>query len=179
MLSSGQRLGGTAGVLIAAILWGATGTAATYAPGLSPLAVGAVAMGIGGLLQALIAATTIIRQRRLIARHWPFLLTGALAVAVYPLAFYTSMRYAGVTVGTVISIGSAPLLSALIETRLDGLRLTKQWAIGALLAWPAWPCCAWRKAAGTVPATATPWRASPWDCWLALPMPCIRGQQGG
>lgn len=133
MLSSGQRLGGTAGVLIAAILWGTTGTAATYAPGLSPLAVGAVAMGIGGLLQALIAATTIIRQRRLIARHWPFLLTGALAVAVYPLAFYTSMRYAGVTVGTVISIGSAPLLSALIETRLDGLRLTKQWAIGAFV----------------------------------------------
>lgn len=133
MLSSGQRLGGTAGVLIAAILWGTTGTAATYAPGLSPLAVGAVAMGIGGLLQGLIAATTIIRQRRLIARHWPVLLTGTLAVAVYPLAFYSSMRYAGVTVGTVISIGSAPLLSALIETRLDGLRLSKQWASGALI----------------------------------------------
>lgn len=131
MLSSGQRLGGTAGVLVAAILWGTTGTAATYAPDLSPLAVGAVAMGIGGLLQGLIAATTIIRQRRLIARHWHFLLTGALAVAVYPLAFYASMRYAGVTVGTVISIGSAPLLSALIEYRLDGLRLTKRWMCGA------------------------------------------------
>jgi hypothetical protein len=40
--------------------------------------------------------------------------TGALcysagaAVAVYPLAFYTSMRLAGVAVGTVVSIGSAP-----------------------------------------------------------------------
>ncbi|MGV3069534.1 EamA family transporter, partial [Proteus mirabilis] len=47
MISSGQRLGGIVGVLIAAILWGTTGTAATYAPGLSPLAIGAVAMGIG------------------------------------------------------------------------------------------------------------------------------------
>ncbi|MEM6161331.1 EamA family transporter [Erwinia sp. P6884] len=131
MLSSGQRLGGTAGVLVAAILWGTTGTAATYAPDLSPLAVGAVAMGIGGLLQGLIAAASITRQRRLIARHRRFLLTGAVAVAVYPLAFYASMRYAGVTVGTVISIGSAPLLSALIEYRLDGLRLTRQWICGA------------------------------------------------
>jgi len=132
-VASGQQLSGMAGVLVAAILWGTTGTAATYAPDLSPLAVGAVAMGVGGLLQGLIAATTIIRQRRLIARHWPGLLTGALSVAIYPLAFYTSMRYAGVTVGTVISIGSAPLLSALIEIRLDGLRLTKQWASGALV----------------------------------------------
>lgn len=131
MLSSGPRLGGMAGVLIAAVLWGTTGTAATYAPGLSPLAVGAVAMGIGGLLQGLIAAATIIRQRVLITRNWHFLLTGAVAVAVYPLAFYASMRYAGVTVGTVISIGSAPILSALIEYRLDGLRLTRQWMCGA------------------------------------------------
>lgn len=133
MLSSGQRLNGMMGVVIAAILWGTTGTAATYAPDLSPLAVGAVSMGIGGLLQGLIAATTIIRQRRLISRHWPFVFSGAIAVAVYPLAFYASMRYAGVTVGTVISIGSAPLLSALIEYRFDGVRVTKQWMGGAAL----------------------------------------------
>ena len=133
MLSSGQRLGGITGVLVAAILWGTTGTAATFAPELSPLAIGAVAMGIGGLLQGLIAAGTLLRQRRLIAAQWHFLVTGALAVAVYPLAFYASMRYAGVTTGTVISIGSAPLLSALIEYRFDGVRLTKQWLYGATL----------------------------------------------
>lgn len=133
MPASGQRIGGATGVIIAAILWGTTGTAATYAPGLSPLAVGSVAMGIGGLLQGLIATTTITLQRQLILRHWPLLLTGALAVAVYPLAFYSSMRYAGVTVGTVISIGSAPLLSALIEYRLDGVRLTKRWVYGTAL----------------------------------------------
>ncbi len=133
MLSSQQRLNGIMGVLIAAILWGTTGTAATYAPDLSPLAVGAVAMGTGGLLQGLIAATTIIRQRQLISRHLHYVLTGAVAVAVYPMAFYASMRYAGVTVGTVISIGSAPLLSALIEYRFERTRLTKQWMCGAAL----------------------------------------------
>ena len=133
MLASEQHLAGIAAVFIASILWGTTGTAATFAPDLSSLAVGAVAMGIGGLLQGLIAVAAIVRQRRLIARQWRYLLTGALAVAIYPLAFYASMRLAGVTVGTVISIGSAPLLSALIEYRLDGLRLTKQWAGGALI----------------------------------------------
>lgn len=131
MLSPKQRMGGIAGVLMAAILWGTTGTAATFAPDLSPLAVGAVAMGVGGLLQGLMAARTLLRQRQLIAAHWRYLVTGAIAVAVYPLAFYASMRYAGVTTGTVISIGSAPLLSALIEYRFDGRRLTKQWLCGA------------------------------------------------
>ncbi|QHM71743.1 DMT family transporter [Mixta intestinalis] len=131
MLTSESRLAGIIGVFIAAVVWGTTGTAATFAPALSPLAVGAVAMGVGGLMQGAIAIAAIKRQRRLIAHQWRYLLTGALAVAVYPLAFYTSMRFAGVTVGTVISIGSAPLLSALIEYRLDGLRLTKQWMLGA------------------------------------------------
>lgn len=131
MPASGQHFAGMAGVLIAAVLWGTTGTAATFAPELSPLAVGAVAMGTGGLLQGLIAAAGILRQRALILRYWRFLLTGAIAVAIYPLAFYASMRFAGVTVGTVMSIGSAPLLSALIEHRFDGLRLTKQWMCGA------------------------------------------------
>ncbi|MDE1564644.1 EamA family transporter, partial [Klebsiella pneumoniae] len=40
-------------VLLSAFLWGTTGTAATFAPNLSPLAIGAAAMGGGGLLQAI------------------------------------------------------------------------------------------------------------------------------
>lgn len=42
-------------VLGAAALWGTTGTAATFAPEVGPLAMGAAALGIGGLLQALVA----------------------------------------------------------------------------------------------------------------------------
>jgi drug/metabolite transporter, DME family len=37
-------------------------------------------------------------------------------VAVFPLAFYSSMRMAGVAARTVVSIGSAALAAALIET---------------------------------------------------------------
>ena len=36
-------------ILLAAFLWGTTGTIATFAPNLSPLAIGAAAMGGGGL----------------------------------------------------------------------------------------------------------------------------------
>lgn len=37
---------GIAAVLAASVLWGTTGTAATFASGVSPLAIGAVAMGV-------------------------------------------------------------------------------------------------------------------------------------
>ncbi|MFW5400658.1 EamA family transporter [Yersinia sp. 1252 StPb PI] len=128
-----DRMMGRVGVLIAAILWGTTGTAATFAPAVSAVAIGAVAMGLGGLLQAMIAAGSIISYVDKFLQQWRLLLIGVIAVAIYPLAFYASMHLAGVTVGTVISIGSAPLLSALIEYVLEGERLTIRWMLGAAL----------------------------------------------
>ena len=124
---------GTLCVLAASVLWGTTGTAATFAPAVGPLAIGAAAMGLGGLLQALIAARPITRQRAALCAHRRVVLLGASAVAVYPLAFYTSMRLAGVAVGTVVSIGSAPLASALAERVIDRRRLTGRWMLGAAL----------------------------------------------
>lgn len=124
---------GVAAVLFASVVWGTTGTAATFAPEVSAAAIGAAAMGIGGLLQAAIAARTIRLSIPDLAVHWRKLLLGGLAVALYPLAFYGSMRLAGVTIGTVVTIGSAPLLSALIENVFDGARLSKRWLGGALL----------------------------------------------
>jgi DME family drug/metabolite transporter len=133
MIARRERMLGILAVLFASVLWGSTGTAATFAPDVSPLAIGAVAMGLGGLLQALISAKGIIASRHRFLQHWRMLLTGALAVGIYPLAFYASMHLAGVTVGTVISIGSAPLLSALIEFSLDGQRLSRRWMTGAAI----------------------------------------------
>lgn len=105
-------------VLMAAILWGTTGT---------------VAMGVGGVLQGLIVIHNIIAERKLLFTHWRYLCCGALAVFIYPLAFYTSMHLSGVTIGTVISIGSAPILSAIIEYYYDDYNVTKQWLFGAFI----------------------------------------------
>lgn len=120
-------------VAAASILWGTTGTAATLAPSVSPLAIGAVAMGAGGLLQALYAAKAITSQRRALLARWRLVLLAAAAVAVYPPAFYSSMHLSGVAVGTVVSIGSAPIAAALIERFTDRKPLTRRWIIGALL----------------------------------------------
>jgi DME family drug/metabolite transporter len=120
-------------VLAASVLWGTTGTAATFAPEVSPLAIGAVAMGFGGLLQAAIAARSITALAASLRRQWAMVAVGSLAVAAYPLAFYSSMHLAGVAVGTVVSIGSAPLASAVIERIVDKRRFTGRWAVGAAL----------------------------------------------
>ena len=120
-------------VLAASVLWGTTGTAATFAPGVSPLAVGAMAMGFGGLLQAAIAARPMLAFGPSLRRQWRIVALGSLAVAMYPLAFYSSMYLAGVAVGTVVSIGSAPLASAVIERVADRIPFTGRWAAGALL----------------------------------------------
>lgn len=116
-------------VLIASILWGTTGTAASYAPNLSPLAIGAIAMGGGGLLQALLAHKKILDHLPQIKFYYPLLLIGMISVAIYPLAFYSSMRMAGITIGTVVSIGSAPLFTALLEKFFDKKALSLKWFI--------------------------------------------------
>ncbi len=123
---------GVAAVLFASLVWGTTGTAATFAPAVGPLAIGAAAMGIGGLLQALLAAPRILRDLPALARHGGLLVAGGGAVALYPLAFYSSMRLSGVAVGTVVTLGSAPIFSALIERAHAGTRLSARWAAGAL-----------------------------------------------
>ena len=122
---------GFACVLTASALWGTTGTTATFASGVSPLGIGAVAMGLGGLLLALTALRSIVKGRAKLTAQWPMLLLGSLSVAIYPLAFYSSMHLAGVAIGTVISIGSAPLAASLIERFFDGQKLTTRWLLGA------------------------------------------------
>lgn len=106
---------GAIAILIASFLWGTTGTVASFAPDVSPLAIGAFAMGIGGLLQALLAYRNLVNDGAHLWQLRRYVLIGALGIATYPLAFYTSMSLAGVAIGTVITIGSAPFFTALLE----------------------------------------------------------------
>ncbi|MFG3255812.1 DMT family transporter [Streptomyces sp. NPDC048172] len=122
-------------VLTAAALWGTTGTVASLAPaGASALSIGAATMGIGGLLTFLLAGRSAFAVPRGGGGALPRVLCGGLAVAVYPLAFYTAMAWAGVAVGTVVTIGSSPVFAALLERTLDGTRLTRRWAAATLAA---------------------------------------------
>jgi DME family drug/metabolite transporter len=131
--ATGTRTTGIVAVAIAGILWGTTGTAATLAPEVGPLAIGAAALGIGGLLQAVIAIPALRRERAVLQLRWRIVGVGGLAVAVYPLAFYSSMHLAGVAVGTVVSLASAPLAAGLLERIIDGTRLGRWWILAAVI----------------------------------------------
>ncbi|MDC8832008.1 DMT family transporter [Alteromonas gilva] len=132
---TGQRsyILGIFSVVTAAILWGTTGTAATFAPQVSPLAIAAVSMGVGGLLQALMAWRHIQRSGDALRRSKTLLLIGAINVAVYPLAFYSAMRLSGVAVGNVVSIGMAPIAATLIEKCIDRQPITGRWLLSMIV----------------------------------------------
>ncbi|OED68421.1 hypothetical protein A143_20040 [Vibrio splendidus ZS-139] len=121
---------GTLAILFASVLWGTTGTAASFAPDLSPLAIGAFSMGVGGLLQAGLAFRKIQSALDKLLLNKKLLAVSALALAVYPLAFYSSMKLSGVAIGTVVSIATAPFFSALLECLISKKNnINKRWLI--------------------------------------------------
>lgn len=127
------RIVGVAAILATSVLWGTTGTAATFAPEAGPLAIGAAALGIGGLLQAAIALPALHAARSALRARIGVVLFGAVSVAIYPLAFYSSMHLAGVAVGSVVSLASAPLASGLLERIVDGRALSRWWMLAVAL----------------------------------------------
>lgn len=128
-----SRLLAIGAITVTSILWGTTGTAATFAPDAGPLAIGAAALGIGGLLQAAIAIGPLRAAAPQLGSQLPLIGIGAVAVAIYPLAFYSSMHLAGVAIGTVVSLASAPLASGVLELVVQRTQLGRSWAVAALL----------------------------------------------
>jgi DME family drug/metabolite transporter len=125
---------GVVPILLAALLWGTTGTAAHFLPDdVSPLATGAATMAIGGgLLWALSVRGAHATLRDRSVRGW--LVAGVAGIVVYPLAFYSAMHLAGVAVGTVVSLGSAPVFAAGIEFLADRRGVTRRWGVCTLAA---------------------------------------------
>lgn len=125
---------GILAVVVTSVLWGTTGTAATFAPAASPLAIGSAALGVGGLLLFAVAGRSVGRNLPLLRRHVVVIAIAGVSVAVYPLAFYTSMHLAGVAVGSVVSLASAPLFSGVLEFLIDRHRPSRRWTASAALA---------------------------------------------
>lgn len=116
-------------LILASILWGTTGTAASFMPdSVSPLAIGACTMGVGGaLLFAIFLRRSVTAIRDAACRRW--LVVGAIGVFIYPLAFYTSMDFAGVAIGNVVSLGTGPVFAALLEWVFERHRLSVLWLV--------------------------------------------------
>lgn len=125
---------GVIAIVLACLLWGTTGTTATLLPDeVSPLAIGAATMGLGGVLLFVTAprmSRAVLRDP--IGRRWAAI--GAIGVVVYPLAFYTGMDLVGVAVGNVVALGSGPVFAAVIEWVVERERLSTRWLVSTALA---------------------------------------------
>ncbi len=121
-------------VLGAAVLWGTTGTAQAFAPaGAQPIAVGTVRLVIGGLaLLAFAASQGLLRQVRDLP--WAPTLLAAAAMAGYQLCFFAAVKRTGVAVGTVVAIGSAPIIAGLLGVVLQREWPGNHWGIATLMA---------------------------------------------
>lgn len=135
-----EREGGAGGksgqwfVLAAAVLWGTTGTAQAFAPeAAQPAAVGALRLAVGGAaLLALAVARGALRGKE----RWPALATvfAAGSMAAYQLCFFAAVAKTGVAVGTIVAIGSAPILAGGLGSLVRGERPGRRWFVATLFA---------------------------------------------
>ncbi|MFO7310728.1 MAG: EamA family transporter [Bacillota bacterium] len=120
-------------VLLAAVLWGTTGTAQALAPaGAQPAAVGAVRLAIGGA--ALLLLSLVRGRLRLADWRRPAAWVAAAGVAAYQVCFFAGVAATGVALGTLVAIGSAPISAGLLEWLVAGERPSRRWAMATALA---------------------------------------------
>ena len=120
-------------VLLAAMLWGTTGTAQSLAPAaLSPYWVGALRLGFASAFFAVLAWPALRRGQARGLRWGPVLLAGV-CVAAYNLSFFAGVKASGVALGTAIAIGSGPIWAGLLQTALLRRLPAPVWWLGTLL----------------------------------------------
>lgn len=120
-------------VLLAAMLWGTVGTTQTFlSEGISSFAVAGVRSGIGG--GVLLLAVLLMKKISFRNWSWKWTILAAIAIALFQSLFFTSVRFTGVAVGTVVTIGSAPVFAGFIEWVFWKVRPTLVWAIATVLA---------------------------------------------
>ena len=135
MATEHSRPSHVAAVLAAAVLWGTTGTVASFAPqGSSPLLIGLATFGFGGLLLLLRAPRAIVAVLRRRGAAWPWLVLGTAGIVIYPTTYYSSMSLIGVAAGNVVALGSGPLFAAVLDRLLRGTLLSRRWAFATTVA---------------------------------------------
>lgn len=138
-------------VLLAAVCFGTTGTAQALGPEASAASVGAARILIGGGALGLIALIPIVAGRRrgadgtpaaptagVATRHplpvWLLVAVGAAGVLAYQPAFFAGTAANGVAVGTVVALGSAPVITGGLDWALRRRYPGHRWAIATAIA---------------------------------------------
>jgi DME family drug/metabolite transporter len=123
-------------VLLAGVCWGTFGTLASFLPASLPsLAVGTLrlgggALGIAVLLTITTKGTFFSRITKLPLKP---MIIGALVLGMTQTMLYLGIRQAGVTVATMIFIGTPPLFSGLFSQLVRKEHQSRSWVISSLI----------------------------------------------
>lgn len=124
-----RRQSGTFAVLTSAALFGTTGTVLVNAPsGADPYSVGAIRLLVGAATLAVIAWAS-----RTVGAATPSpraTAVGAVGVAVFQLGYFVAVERTGVAVGTVITIGSGPVISGVVHAMSARRAPSATWLAG-------------------------------------------------
>lgn len=132
MIKSGSH--GKLLILLAAILWGTTGTSQALAPsGAHPLTIGALRLAVGGGALLLFALLRGQISRNSFRQPF-FLLLASILVAAYQILFFKAVSITGVAIGTMVAIGSGPLFAGLFAYLIHKERPRRRWLIATILA---------------------------------------------
>ena len=119
-------------ILFAAMLWGTAGTAKAFASEVDSISMGVARLVIGGVMLMAIAVLT----KKMTFKDWPVkpLIIGGIAMALFQPFFFSAVELTGIAVGTVVSIGSAPVFSGMIEWLVFKIRPARVWWLSTFLA---------------------------------------------
>ena len=120
-------------VLAAAMLWGTTGTSQALAPSdASPMAIGALRLLVGGLAMVILALAGGGLRRG--EWQWKTTFLAAFFVAAYQVTFFAAVKLTGVAVGTMVGIGSSPVIAGVLGLVFRGDRPGGRWVAATVLA---------------------------------------------
>ncbi|MEO6144111.1 MAG: EamA family transporter [Dermatophilaceae bacterium] len=122
-------------VVLGGILFGTAGTAqALGASGTTPLGVGGVRLLVGGM--ALLAVVVLQGKSPAAALRLWRSRAGILAggcVAAYQVCFFAAIQQTGVALGTLVTVGTAPVLAGLLAWAALRHRPTRAWVVATAL----------------------------------------------
>lgn len=138
-------------VLLASVCFGTTGTAQALGPDASAASLGAARILIGGGALAIVALALHFAGRRRSAigtsaasspgvalRHplpsWLIVTMGAAGVLAYQPAFFAGTAANGVAIGTVVALGSAPVITGALDWMLRRRYPGHRWLVATAIA---------------------------------------------
>lgn len=143
-MRDGSRRGAVVAVVLAALCFATTGTAQELADVAgSPVAVGLARIALGGVLLA-VGAVWVARRRDPVAPSsevagvrrvptWVVVALGAAGVLAYQPTFFEGTARNGVAVGTVVALGSAPVVTGALEAVLRRRPPAARWGVATVL----------------------------------------------